>query len=45
MRAAPWQERGRSEREYKKEMVNFTVKTGGSKEERQCKQEKPPKGK
>ena len=42
MRAAPLRERGRSEREYKKEMVNFTVKKGGSKEEMEGKQEKPP---
>ena len=45
MRAAPWRERGRSERGYKKERVNSTVKKGSSKEERQGKQEKPPKEK
>ena len=42
MRAAPCRERGRSEREHEEEMVDSTVKKGGSMEEREGKQEDPP---
>ena len=41
-RAAPWQERGESEREHKEERVDSTMKEGRFRGEKEGKQEQPP---